>query len=223
LKDLAYQISLNDPIYAKYIESNIHSTSEIETTESTWRRLYVEYFLKNQRVERKVYLVLDGIDETLDSERDTFLKLLVDPVEARSSTSRTSNIHLVMVGQPQIMHDVSEILGASGPTIHVNDEKTSEDIIDYVRASIKKSKKLSAVKKDLQNEIVETLAERAEGMFTWVELMLRELGKKSRASSIREILCHAPSGLHDMRRHILEGFSSSLEEEDAEDLNLLLM
>jgi hypothetical protein len=70
---------------------------------------------------------------------------------------------------------------------------------------------------------METVAERAEGMFTWVDLMMRELCKKSRASSIRESLYHAPNSLHEMLRHILEGFSSSLEEEDAEDLNLLLM
>jgi tetratricopeptide (TPR) repeat protein len=223
LNDLAYQISLNDPAYAKYIGSNIQSTSEIESTESAWRRLFVDYFLKSERAESEVYLVLDRIDEALDSERETFLKLLIDLKEAKSSTSRSSSIHLVMVGQPQIIHDVNEVLGGSGPIIHVTDRKNSEDIIDYVRVSIKKSKKLSATKKDLQEEIVETLAERAEGMFTWVDLMIRELGKKSRASSIRESLYHAPSGLHEMLRHILEGFSSILEEEDAEDLNLLLM
>jgi tetratricopeptide (TPR) repeat protein len=222
LKDLAYQISLNDPIYAKHIGSNIQSTSEIETVESAWRRLFRDYFIEKEGQDSKAYLVLDGVDEALDSERAKFLKLLVDLQEARSSNSRGSSIHLVMVGQPQIIHDIEEILGGSGPTIHVNYRKNSEDIIDYVKASIKKSKKLSATKKDLQEEVVETLAKRAEGMFTWVDLMMRELGKKSRASSIRESLHHAPTGLHDMLRHVLEGFSFSLEEEDAEDLNLLL-
>lgn len=53
--------------------------------------------------------------------------------------------------------------------------------------------------------------------------MMRELSKKSRADSIRESLHQALKDLHEMLRHVLEGFSSSLEEEDAEDLNLLLM
>jgi hypothetical protein len=126
LNDLAYQTSLNDPIYTRYICSSIQSTSEIETTKSAWRRLFVDYFLKNERVESKVYLVLDGIDEALDSERDTFLELLLDLTEARSSTSGSSNIHLVMVGQPHTMHDVNEVIGGSGPTIHVNGKKTAK-------------------------------------------------------------------------------------------------
>ena len=223
LNDVAYQISLNDPIYARYICSNIQSTSEIESIESAWRRLFVDYFIKNERVDSKAYLVLDGVDEALGSERETFLNLLVDLKEARSSHFRGSSIRLVIVGQPQVIHDVDNILGGSSPTIRVDYRNNSEDIVDYVRASIKKSKRLSSTKRDLQQEIVEVLAERAEGMFTWVDLMLRELSKKSRASSIRESLHHAPAGLHDMLQHILEGFSSSLEEEDAEDLNLLLM
>lgn len=223
LNDLAYQISQNDPIYAKYIDSNFQSASEIDTIQSKWRRLFVDYFIKNDKVDSKVYLVLDGVDEALESERQTFLELLVDLKEATLSSSRSSSIHLVMVGRPQIIDDINEALQGSIPTIHVDWRKNNQDIIDYVKASIKKSKVLRATKKDLQEEIVETLAEKANGMFMWCDLMMRELSKKSRPSSIRESLHHAPKGLQKMLRHVLEGFSSSLREEDPDDLNLILM
>lgn len=80
----------------------------------------MDYFIKNERVDSKVYLILDGINEALVSERQTFLQLLVDLKEATSSTSRSSSIHLVMIGQPLIIDDINEALEGSVPTIHVD-------------------------------------------------------------------------------------------------------
>lgn len=223
LNDLAFQVTQNDPIYAKYIASNFQSASEIETLQSKWRRLFVDYFLKKENVDSKVYLVLDGVDEALDSERQEFLELLVDLKDASMSTSRTSSINLVMVGRPQVINDINEALEGSIPTIFVDWRKNNRDIINYIRASINKSKALKATPKDLQEEIMQTLAQGANGMFLWVDLIMRELSKKSHVGTIRKSLHQAPKGLREMLRHVLEGFSSSLTEEDAADLNLLLM
>ncbi|ERF68631.1 hypothetical protein EPUS_07192 [Endocarpon pusillum Z07020] len=223
LNDLAFQVTQNDPIYAKYIASNFQSASEIETLQSKWRRLFVDYFVKKEKVDSKVYLVLDGVDEALDSERQEFLELLVDLKDASPSMSRTSSINLVMVGRPQVIKDINEALEGSIPTIFVDWRKNNQDIINYVRASIKKSKALKATPKDLQEEIMRTLVQGANGMFLWVDLIMRELSKKSHVGTIRKSLHQAPKGLREMLRHVLEGFSSSLTEEDAADLNLLLM
>jgi hypothetical protein len=78
LRDLAYQISQNDPVYAKYIDSQCQSPDDIRTIRSAWRKLFVEYFIKNDRVDSSVYLVVDGVDEAYEAERQLFLELLSD-------------------------------------------------------------------------------------------------------------------------------------------------
>lgn len=128
-----------------------------------------------------------------------------------------------MVGRLQIIDDIEETLEGPVPKIYVNRRKNNKDIVDYVRNRIKKSKVLRDVKKDLQDEIVETVAEKANGMFMWVVLMMQELSQKSRPSSIRQSLHQAPKGLHEMLQHVLEGFSSMLKGDDPDDLNTMLM
>ena len=127
-----------------------------------------------------------------------------------------------MIGRPQIIDDINEALEVPAPTIHVDLRKNSEDIINYIQTSIRKSKVLSRVPTQLQNEIVETLGRNAQGMFMWVDLMMRELGKKTRPASMRDALQKAPKGLPQMLRHILEGFSATLMDEDPDDLNTML-
>jgi hypothetical protein len=60
-------------------------------------------------------------------------------------------------------------------------------------------------------------------MFLWADLMLRELNTKTRTSSILESLNKAPKGLDKMLQHVLETFSDILSEEQADDLNTMLM
>lgn len=128
-----------------------------------------------------------------------------------------------MIERNQIIDDVDESLEESIPKIYVNKRKNSKDIVDYVRARIKKSKVLRDVKKDLQEEIVKRVAEKADGMFMWAVLMMQELSQKSRSSSISQSLHHAPKGLEKMMQHVLKGFSSMLKGDDPDDLNTMLM
>jgi hypothetical protein len=52
--------------------------------------------------------------------------------------------------------------------------------------------------------------------------MLQELYKKKRPGAIIDALNKAPKGLHETLRHVLESFSSTLQDEDPDDLNDLL-
>ena len=82
LRDLAYQISQNDPVYAKYIDSQCQSPDDIKTIQSVWRKLFVDFFLQNDRIDSSVYLVIDGVDEANEAERQLFLELLSDLKDA---------------------------------------------------------------------------------------------------------------------------------------------
>ena len=78
LSDLAYQISLNDPVYAKYLVSSLQSASEIGSLRSKWDRLFLDYFVKKENVDSRAYVILDGIDEAFEAELKPFLQHLID-------------------------------------------------------------------------------------------------------------------------------------------------
>lgn len=127
-----------------------------------------------------------------------------------------------MVGRPQLSVSISEVLEAYVPTIHVTSDKNSADIISYIRNSIHRSSLLKRASATLRAEIVTNLSTRAQGMFIWVDLVLQELLKKRSESAIRKSLGDVPKGLKAMLRHVLEGFSLSLVDQEPENLNELL-
>lgn len=127
-----------------------------------------------------------------------------------------------MVGRPQLSISISEALEADVPTIHVTSNKNSADVVHYIKNSIHKSNLLKRASAELRGEIVETLSTGAQGMFIWVDLVLQELLKKRSESAMRKSLGEVPKGLKEMLRHVLEGFSLSLADENPENLNELL-
>jgi hypothetical protein len=84
LRDLAYQISQNDPVYAKYVAANCDSPEDINTLQSAWRNLFINFFVKKKDVGSSVYLIIDGVDEAYDAERQAFLDLVKDVNEGKS-------------------------------------------------------------------------------------------------------------------------------------------
>ena len=78
LNDLAHQISLNDPVYAKYLGSILRSARDIASLPSKWKLLFFNYFLKKENVDSKVYMVLDGVEEAFQAELKSFLQQLID-------------------------------------------------------------------------------------------------------------------------------------------------
>lgn len=83
LCDLAYQIGQNDPVYAKHVAANCDTVEDINTLHSAWRVLFVNFFLKKKDVNSSVYLILDGVDETFEPERQIFLDLVKDINEGK--------------------------------------------------------------------------------------------------------------------------------------------
>ncbi|KAB8238058.1 NACHT and TPR domain protein [Aspergillus alliaceus] len=218
LRDLALQISRNDPVYLKHL-ATIEDYERISTLESAWRLLFTGYFIKKSNTDSNVYILLDAVDEALDQERRAFLSLAKDLYDSPDD----SRLQLAIIGRPHISDQLLEGLEEEVPTIHVTTLKNSKDINQYIHTSVKKSVVLRRVSAKLRQEIVEKLSAGAEGMFLWVNLMLQELVKKRNESSIRKALDQAPKGLKEMLRHVLLSFSTSSNEEELEFLNEILL
>ena len=98
LRDLAYQISQNDPVYAKHVVSQCQSPEDVSTIRIAWRKLFVDFFIHNDKIDSSVYLVVDGVDEAYDTELQLFLSLLSEVKQAASngelSASCLKSFHL---------------------------------------------------------------------------------------------------------------------------------
>ncbi|RLL95865.1 hypothetical protein CFD26_105362 [Aspergillus turcosus] len=218
LRDLAYQLSRNDPAYEKYLVT-LGDYGSASTLESAWRTLFVNYFLKKESITSSVYVLFDAVDEAFEEERLVFLQLAKDILDSPNR----GRLQLAMIGRPHISDQLTEALETNVPTIYVTTLKNSTDIDRYIKTSIQKSVILRRVSPALRKEITEKLSAGAEGMFLWVNLMLQELVKKRNESSIRKSLEQAPKGLKEMLRHVLMSFSASLNNEELEFLNELLL
>ncbi|KAJ6116432.1 tetratricopeptide repeat domain protein [Penicillium capsulatum] len=218
LRDVAFQIALNDPIYARHVASNKNSLSSSSTLSTLWRILFVNYFVEKDEMNSRAYVVLDALDEAFLEDRLEFFDLAQD-------IQPNGRLQLLMLGRPHIgdeMINLIELLRV--PTVYVSDANNFQDIVHYIQASIRKSPRLRQLSKKLQSEIVTELSNGAQGMFIWVGFMLQELQRVRDHSGIRKALNAAPRGLSRMIEHVLRGFSELLNEtpEYADDLNELL-
>lgn len=160
LRDMAYQISQNDPAYEKYITSTCDSAQDIPSLHSIWRTLFTGYFLKPKALDSCVYLIFDGMDESYIDSRMQFLELTKDLQDTDDA-----RIQIAMLGRPQLTEEfevAAEI--AKVPTIYITALNNSDDIVNYILNSIKKSTSLRRAPKSLQAEIVEKLSTGAQGM-----------------------------------------------------------
>ncbi|KAL4933037.1 ATP-binding protein [Aspergillus undulatus] len=198
LRDLAFQISKNDPVYQKYLAS-IEDHERLSTLESAWRLLFVEYFLNKTNIQSSVYILIDAVDEALDNERSVFFRLAKDLYEARQQ----SRLQLAVVGRPHISDQLLEGVEVEAPTIHVTAQNNSHDINFFIHASIKKSAVLRRASAKLRQDILDKLSVGADGI-------------------IRKALEDPPKGLKQILRHVLLTFSASCSAEELEYLNEIL-
>jgi hypothetical protein len=160
LRDIAYQVSQNDPVYEKYIAAMCSSGEEIKSLHSIWRTLFVKYFLQKEHVDSSVYIVLDGLDESYAECREQFLELTKDLQQAGKG-----RIQLVMLGRPHLIEEIEMAADMPRiPTIHITAANNSEDIVSYIENSIQRSAALRRAPKALQNEVVNKLSSGAQGM-----------------------------------------------------------
>ncbi|OBT44078.1 hypothetical protein VE00_04518 [Pseudogymnoascus sp. WSF 3629] len=209
LRDIAYMISQSDQAYAKHILATCDTPEDVSSLYKVWQKLFISFFKDNDTThppKRKIFIVLDGLDEAIQEERTEFLELAKD-------ISHSNQMQLVMFGRLQVMDDIEQYLEMPDvPTIHVTAETNSQDIRRYIRSTISKAVYLKKSSKLLLNEIITQISKKAQGMFTWVNLIFTDILRMRGEGVIRKALQEAPRGLPKMIRHVLEGYSISLRE-----------
>jgi len=217
LLTIAYQIAKNDPTYANYVARKQIFIQDCRSITSLWQTLFTDFFNRKE-CRSSALIVLDGIDEADEEERPLFLKLMSVLYPAENETH--NNLHVILVGRPEIIDELKDALGSLPPKIEINTAKNSNDIRRYIENTVMQSNLIRRRPKSLREEIIEKLSSGANGFFLWASLMLQEIERASRPDVIRKTLNNLPKGLTEALRQVVTRYSETLQTEDIDDLNV---
>ncbi|KAH9073482.1 hypothetical protein EDB83DRAFT_76113 [Lactarius deliciosus] len=153
-----------------------------------------------------VYIILDALDECpnssgIPSPREQVLRLVKELVELR-----LPYLHICVTSRPEF-----DIRATLGPLAHhrvsLHDQSgQKKDIVDYVNTVVYSDSEtmMKRWRDDDKKMVVETLSEKADGMFRWVFCQLDAL-RHCLPSSVRQTLKELPESLDETYERIIMG------------------
>ncbi|KAI0280610.1 hypothetical protein BGY98DRAFT_311095 [Russula aff. rugulosa BPL654] len=154
-----------------------------------------------------LYVVVDALDECRDtsgsglqSSREKVLALIQELVELN-----LPNLRLCITSRPEVdIRNVLERLTTISGRVSLHEEDgQKEDITDYIRSIVKSDKKIMRWREEDKELVVETLSNRADGMFKWVSCQFEAL-RRCLAPSVRQVLTELPVTLDETYERILQ-------------------
>ncbi|KAF8064001.1 hypothetical protein FPV67DRAFT_1420628 [Lyophyllum atratum] len=142
---------------------------------------------------RRVFIVIDALDECSRDEREDLLGELVQ------LAPQSDRISLFVTSRRE--QDILEIFGngVNMTEIALTDHQGSmqHDIARHVSVQLEKRKRLQALPEHVKDKIKNTLLDRADGMFRWVDLQLELLRNHVLLKDIDSTLQNLPKGLSE--------------------------
>lgn len=196
------------PIFQS-LKANPHIERRLEWPETALRDALWE-ISKQQDVEATVCLFIDGYDECEceDSRRDQLDEFLVPWIESFRDKPLSMKVCLASRRLFEIELHLSQYPGFR---IH---ERTAEDIFSYVSSKLHQTTKLLAKKHNNRNfrtrvrdELIQNIVNKAEGVFLWVKLVVKEISSGLEAGNsdleLQSRLDSLPEGIRDLYAKIL--------------------
>ncbi len=149
-----------------------------------------------------VYCVIDGVDEYIDESNDTIEKLLQLVLELLNSNV---NFRVILLGRQHVLqpHVLQAKFGATTERIEISSDLVKQDISAFIGAEIDVRINNDLLRlPGLRDSISKTLQEKSDGMFLWVELMIKYLSKSDSQFEVKERLRNPPRSLEGIYRHL---------------------
>ncbi|KAH9171606.1 hypothetical protein EDB89DRAFT_1817517, partial [Lactarius sanguifluus] len=152
-----------------------------------------------------VYLIMDALDECPDtsdvpSPREQVLDFIKDLVDLR-----IPGLHICVTSRPEV--DITDVLESiTSQTVFLQDESgQKKDIADYVRSVVYSGsgKFMRRWREEDKEHVIETLSERADGMFRWVFCQL-EMLRNCLPQNVRSVLTELPKSLDETYERMLK-------------------
>ncbi|KAH9046635.1 hypothetical protein EDB84DRAFT_1674021 [Lactarius hengduanensis] len=165
-----------------------------------------------------IFIILDALDECPDSSgipspRDEVLQLVKELVDLH-----LQRLRICATSRPEVdIRAVLEPLAPRSVSLH-NQIGQQMDIADYVRNVVDSSSSMAMRRwrVDDRKLVIETLTERADGMFRWVFCQLEAL-RHCFPSNLRRFLNELPESLDETYERILKGINKT-QKDDARRL-----
>jgi hypothetical protein len=219
LRGMAYDIAQNDPVFANFFEGECKSKEDLATAHQVWDKLFVGFFCEKE-FENRAYIVLDGLDQALASEREFIVKLFKD-YQLSKERGRKIRVQVLIIERESVEQPLRNILGVEVPMIKVDSAKNDDDIRRYVTKVVDENRRWHGVR-GLREEIIDSVTKNAQGTFYLADYKLKDLKEKRRAEDIRAALKKNPKNLPDAIRSDLQRLGESLEKWEIDELNHLL-
>ncbi|KAH9007721.1 ankyrin repeat-containing domain protein [Lactarius pseudohatsudake] len=158
-----------------------------------------------------IYIIMDALDECPDtfglpSPRNVVLDLVKDLVELS-----LPNLHICVTSRPEIdIQTALEPLTSLRVSLH-DQTGQREDIVEYVSSVVHSDTRMGKWRDEDQNLVIETLSDRADGMFRWVFCQLEVL-RQCFPPSLRRILRELPESLDETYERILKSISKATRD-----------
>ncbi|TDZ14626.1 Vegetative incompatibility protein HET-E-1 [Colletotrichum orbiculare MAFF 240422] len=224
LRDMAYQISEQDVFYGKQLVREISTGDDIKTVSSAFRKLLVEPCVPD-RWKRHIYVLMDGLDEADPRELKELLSLLDDLNQQSVDGTR---VQVALIGRPSLSDDIGDYLGNDSTggqqlrTIHVTPDRNSSDIVSYINEGVHSARILRGSTDEFKGTVIDAMVKQVDGLFILAKFMLAELSRIRHPRRIIESLQSYPKEINGMLTKAVLGFSASITQEEADDLNEIM-
>jgi hypothetical protein len=166
---IVYELATEDDIFRMHaVEACDQSPTYTTTTmRAVWNDFLAAEF--GATSSKQLIIVLDGIDEANMDEVKELVVILSESVQ------QCLRIQVALVGRPEMEAVVqSEMKNSSLRLVQISSKVTFDDIKSVSETRYNTYIKIQTYKR-LKQKVITTIAQRAEGMFLWVDLMYKEL------------------------------------------------
>ncbi|KAI0287825.1 hypothetical protein BC826DRAFT_736996 [Russula brevipes] len=171
-----------------------------------------------------IYLIIDALDECLNtsgipSPRQRVLRLLKELVELR-----LPNLHICVTSRPEFdIRDFLVPLASHRASLH-DESGQKKDIVDYVKSVVYSDSEpiMRRWRREDKDSVIETLSERADGMFRWVFCQLEVL-RHCLPASVRRTLEELPESLDETYERVLKEIKKPNREHALRVLHCLVV
>ena len=220
LRTLAWQIAQNDLLYRRDILSKYKNSHDLgETAEELWHKL----FASHHNSSANFFLLIDGID-CLEEKYERVLLDLLRNIQAFPKGDL--QLRLLFTGRADMLERFKSELSIPVESIDVA-LKNGSAIAEYIKkkvGNVQILKGSAAHVQKLREEVQLSLTENAGGDFINVDLLLKEISKKSRPVEIRAVLenARAGKGRSDNLAREIDRCNQTFSIDDIQDLSMLL-
>lgn len=212
LKSLALQLSCVFPEFRKALVRL--SNSQLNFRESDWSLIWERIFkstLFPMDLMKPMYWMIDGLDES-DSSKD-----LMELLSTIHSSATPIRVLLVSRWTPALFASF-EKLKVNVTVSVICAEDSSEDITLYTEEEVAYLPWSS----ELKSEVVQRVADQANGNFLWVHLALEQIKNSHTYSKVKSALNDLPDGMENMYNRMAASISKSKRDSDTARLQRFL-